>query len=108
LTEILFLNNAVQNGGDVDFRFPDLRHCFCAKLAQKEVDIYRIVNPDEHEDIRMTKRYFCCLGSLRDGAETPEASYNGEKITGLKHHRSFHKPLVYKVSPEGIGLRPTV
>ena len=40
-----------------DFKFHDLRHCFCTKLAQRGVDIYKIAKLAGHEDIRMTQRY---------------------------------------------------
>ena len=58
-----------------DFKFHDLRHCFCTKLAQRGVDIYKIAKLAGHEDIRMTQRYsHHCPESLRDGVEVLENS----------------------------------
>jgi integrase len=77
-------NNAVRKAEIEDFRFHDLRHCFCTKLAQRGVDIYKIAKLAGHEDIRMTQRYsHHCPDSLRDGVEILEVDYNmttmGEK-----------------------------
>ncbi len=76
--------NAVRKTEIEDFRFHDLRHCFCTKLAQRGVDIYKIAKLAGHEDIRMTQRYsHHCPDSLRDGVEILEVDYNmttmGEK-----------------------------
>ena len=50
-------NSAVSKAEIEDFKFHDLRHCFCTKLAQRGVDMYKIVKLAGHEDIRMTQRY---------------------------------------------------
>ena len=69
-------NNAVRTAEIEDFKFHDLRHCFCTKLAQRGVDIYKIAKLAGHEDIRMTQRYsHHCPESLRDGVEALEADY---------------------------------
>jgi len=69
-------NKAVSKADIEDFRFHDLRHCFCTKLAQRGVDIYKIAKLAGHEDIRMTQRYsHHCPESLRDGVEALEADY---------------------------------
>jgi integrase len=69
-------NNATRKAEIEDFRFHDLRHCFCTKLAQRGVDIYKIAKLAGHEDIRMTQRYsHHCPESLRDGVEILDADY---------------------------------
>jgi integrase len=69
-------NGAVGKAEIEDFKFHDLRHCFCTKLAQRGVDIYKIAKLAGHEDIRMTQRYaHHCPESLRDGVEALEADY---------------------------------
>jgi integrase len=66
-------NNAVSKADIENFKFHDLRHCFCTKLAQRGVDIYKIAKLAGHEDIRMTQRYsHHCPESLRDGVEILE------------------------------------
>ncbi len=75
-------NNAVRKAELEDFKFHDLRHCFCTKLAQRGVDIYKIAKLAGHEDIRMTQRYsHHCPESLRDGVETLEVDYVEGKRT---------------------------
>ncbi len=70
-------NTAVRKAEIEDFRFHDLRHCFCTKLAQRGVDIYKIAKLAGHEDIRMTQRYsHHCPESLRDGVKALEVDYN--------------------------------
>ena len=70
-------NNSVRKAEIADFKFHDLRHCFCTKLAQRGVDIYKIAKLAGHEDIRMTQRYsHHCPESLRDGVEMLEVDYN--------------------------------
>ena len=69
-------NNATRKAEIENFTFHDLRHCFCTKLAQRGVDIYKIAKLAGHEDIRMTQRYsHHCPESLRDGVEILEADY---------------------------------
>jgi integrase len=69
-------NNAVERAEIEDFKFHDTRHCFCTKLAQRGVDIYKIAKLAGHEDIRMTQRYsHHCPESLRDGVEALETDY---------------------------------
>ena len=69
-------NNATKKAEIENFTFHDLRHCFCTKLAQRGVDIYKIAKLAGHEDIRMTQRYsHHCPESLRDGVEILEADY---------------------------------
>ncbi len=73
-------NNAVRKAEIKDFKFHDLRHCFCTKLAQRGVDIYKIAKLAGHEDIRMTQRYsHHCPDSLRDEVEILEVDYNLKK-----------------------------
>ena len=80
-------NNAVRKAEIEDFKFHDLRHCFCTKLAQRGVDIYKIAKLAGHEDIRMTQRYsHHCPDSLRDGVETLEVDYN---LTTTEEKRAF-------------------
>ena len=75
-------NNAVRTAEIEDFTFHDLRHCFCTKLAQRGVDIYKIAKLAGHEDIRMTQRYsHHCPESLRDGVEILEVD---RKLTALE------------------------
>jgi integrase len=70
-------NNAVRKAEIEDFKFHDLRHCFCTKLAQRGVDIYKIAKLAGHEDIRMTQRYsHHCPESLRAGVKVLESDYN--------------------------------
>ncbi len=53
------------------------RHCFCSKLAQRGVDIYKIAKLAGHEDIRMTQRYsHHSPESLRVGVEILEVDFN--------------------------------
>jgi len=69
-------NSAVRASKIENIKFHDLRHCFCTKLAQRGVDIYKIAKLAGHEDIRMTQRYsHHCPESLRDGVEALEADY---------------------------------
>ena len=78
---------AVSKAEIEDIRFHDLRHCFCTKLAQRGVDIYKIAKLAGHEDIRMTQRYsHHCPESLRDGVEVLEADYN---LTTLEKKGQF-------------------
>jgi len=66
-------NSTVSKAEIEDFKFHDLRHCFCTKLAQRGVDIYKIAKLAGHKDIRMTQRYsHHCPESLRDGVEALE------------------------------------
>jgi integrase len=75
-------NSAVRKAEIVDFKFHDLRHSFCTKLAQRGVDIYKIAKLAGHEDIRMTQRYsHHCPESLRDGVEALEVDFN---LTSMK------------------------
>ena len=62
----------------------DLRHTFATRLAQADVDLYKISKLLGHKDIKMTQRYsHHCPDSLRDGVEILEVGYNlttmGEK-----------------------------
>jgi len=80
-------NNAVSKADIEDFKFHDLRHCFCTKLAQRGVDIYKIAKLAGHEDIRMTQRYsHHCPESLRDGVEILEVD---RKLTALENKGRF-------------------
>ena len=80
-------NNAVRKAEIEDFKFHDLRHCFCTKLAQRGVDINKIAKLAGHEDIRMTQRYsHHCPDSLRDGVEALEVDYN---LTTIEEKRGF-------------------
>jgi integrase len=80
-------NSAVRKAEIVDFKFHDLRHSFCTKLAQRGVDIYKIAKLAGHEDIRMTQRYsHHCPESLRDGVEALEVDFN---LTSVKEKGQF-------------------
>ncbi len=80
-------NSATKKAEIEDFTFHDLRHCFCTKLAQRGVDIYKIAKLAGHEDIRMTQRYsHYCPESLRDGVEALEVDCN---LTALEEKRGF-------------------
>lgn len=80
-------NSAVRKAEIVDFKFHDLRHSFCTKLAQRGVDIYKIAKLAGHEDIRMTQRYsHHCPESLRDGVEALEVDFN---LTSMKEKGQF-------------------
>jgi integrase len=62
----------------------DLRHTFATRLAQADVDLYKISKLLGHKNIRTTQRYaHHCPDSLRDGVEILESDYNlttmGEK-----------------------------
>ena len=62
--------------GIEDFKFHDLRHTFATRLAQRDVDLYKISKLLGHKDIRMTQRYaHHCSDSLRDGVRILEADY---------------------------------
>jgi len=55
----------------------DLRHTFATRLAQADVDLYKISKLLGHKDIKMTQRYsHHCPDSLRDGVEILESDYN--------------------------------
>ena len=80
-------NSAVSKAEIEDFKFHDLRHCFCTKLAQRGVDIYKIAKLAGHKDIRMTQRYsHHCPESLRDGVEALEVDFN---LTSVKEKGQF-------------------
>ena len=80
-------NKAVKKAEIEDFKFHDLRHCFCTKLAQRGVDIYKIAKLAGHEDIRMTQRYsHHCPESLRDGVEILEVDC---KLTATEKKEQF-------------------
>ena len=80
-------NNAVRKVEIEDFKFHDLRHCFCTKLAQRGVDIYKIAKLAGHEDIRMAQRYsHHCPESLRVGVRVLESDYN---LTTMEKKREF-------------------
>ena len=56
----------------------DLRHTFATRLAQADVDLYKISKLLGHKNIRTTQRYaHHCPDSLRDGVEISESDYNG-------------------------------
>ncbi len=64
----------------------DLRHTFATRLAQANVDIYKISKLLGNKDIRMTQRYAQhCLDSLRDGVEILEVDYNLTTVGEKKH-----------------------
>ena len=68
-------NKAVKEVKISNFKFHDLRHTFCTRLAQKGIDIYKIAKLAGHENIKMTQRYsHHCPESLRDGVEILEES----------------------------------
>ncbi|MFQ5788345.1 MAG: site-specific integrase, partial [Thermodesulfobacteriota bacterium] len=91
-------NNAVRKAEIEDFKFHDLRHCFCTKLAQRGVDMYKIAKLAGHEDIRLTQRYsHHCPDSLRGGVEILEVDYNlttMAKKEDLKHDKNCPKSLI--------------
>lgn len=56
--------------GIENFRFHDLRHCFCSYLRQNGVDLHTIAVLAGHRDLRMTKRYaHLNVDSLRDAVK---------------------------------------
>ena len=82
-------NKAVSKADIEDFKYHDLRHCFCTKLAQRGVDIYKIAKLAGHEDIRMTQRYsHHCPESLRDGVEILEVDC---KLTTMAKKGEFKR-----------------
>ncbi len=85
-------SNAVRESGIENFKFHDLRHCFCTKLAQRGVDIYKIAKLAGHEDIRMTQRYsHHCPESLRDGVEMLQVDYNLTTIAKKEEFKTVQK-----------------
>ena len=55
----------------------DLRHTFATRLAQADIELYKISKLLGHKDINMTQRYsHHCPDSLRDGVEILETDYN--------------------------------
>ncbi len=67
----------MRKAGIKDFRWHDLRHTFATRLAQADVDLYKISKLLGHKDIKMTQRYsHHCPDSLRDGVEILESDYN--------------------------------
>ena len=63
--------------GIEDFKFHDLRHTFATRLAQRDVDLYKISKLLGHKDIRMTQRYsHHSPESLRVGVEILEVDFN--------------------------------
>jgi integrase len=40
-----------------NFRFHDLRHCYCSSLRQRNVDLHAVAKLAGHQDPSMTKRY---------------------------------------------------
>ena len=80
----LSFHRVMRKVGIKDFRWHDLRHTFATRLAQADVDLYKISKLLGHKDIKMTQRYsHHCPDSLRDGVEILETDYNlttmGEK-----------------------------
>ncbi|HWR59358.1 MAG TPA: site-specific integrase [Thermodesulfovibrionales bacterium] len=61
---------ALKSAGIENFRFHDLRHCFCSYLRQNGVDLHTIAILAGHRDLRMTKRYaHLNVDSLRDAVK---------------------------------------
>lgn len=69
---------AREKTGIQNFDFHDLRHAFAARLAQREIDLYKISKLLGHCDIHMTQRYtYHCPKSLSEGIEVLEkVDYN--------------------------------
>ncbi len=64
-----------------------LRHTFATRLAQADVDLYKISKLLGHKDIKMTQRYsHHCPDSLRDGVEILESDYN---LTTIEQKSGF-------------------
>ena len=58
-----------------NFRFHDLRHCYCSSLRQKGIDLHTISVLAGHSDTRMTKRYsHLCVDNLRGAVEMLETT----------------------------------
>ena len=74
----LSFHRVMRKVGIKDFRWHDLRHTFATRLAQADVDLYKISKLLlGHKDIKMTQRYsHHCPDSLRDGVEILETDYN--------------------------------
>ncbi len=76
----------LKKAGITNFRFHDLRHCFCSYLRQRGVDLHTIAVLAGHRDLRATKRYaHLNVDSLRSAVEKLEA------ITILSHHGQDQK-----------------
>ncbi len=85
-------NKAVRQAEIENLKYHDLRHCFCTKLAQRGVDIYKIAKLAGHEDIRMTQRYsHHCPESLRDGVEMLEVDYNMTTVAKKEEFKTVQK-----------------
>jgi integrase len=58
-----------------NFRWHDLRHCFCSYLRQRGVDLHTIAALAGHRDLRMTKRYaHLNVDNLRDAVSQLESA----------------------------------
>ncbi len=94
--------DACKDAGIKNFKFHDLRHSFCTKLAQRGVDIYKIAKLAGHEDIRMTQRYsHHCPESLRDGVEALEVDRIEGKRTVLNVTKTVLTLLLVMVGATG-------
>ena len=83
----LSFHRVMRKVGIKDFRWHDLRHTFATRLAQADVDLYKISKLLGHKDIKMTQRYsHHCPDSLRDGVEILETDYN---LTTIEQKSGF-------------------
>jgi integrase len=83
----LSFHRVMRKVGIKDFRWHDLRHTFATRLAQADVDLYKISKLLGHKDIKMTQRYsHHCPDSLRDGVEILESDYN---LTTIEQKSGF-------------------
>lgn len=70
-------SRAITNAGITNFRFHDLRHCFCSTLRQRGVDLHTIAVLAGHKDLRMTKRYsHLNVESLRSAVSKLDSATN--------------------------------
>ena len=83
----LSFHRVMRKVGIKDFRWHDLRHTFATRLAQADVDLYKISKLLGHKDIKMTQRYsHHCPDSLRNGVEILESDYN---LTTIEQKKGF-------------------
>ncbi|MCF6159176.1 MAG: site-specific integrase [wastewater metagenome] len=81
-------NNAIKKAGIHDFHFHDPRHTFATRLAQRSIDIYKILKLLGHHSVEMTQRYaHHCLDSLKNGVEALEFGHNLAQWRKTKMYR---------------------